>query len=159
MKRLAAALVMVLLWSASASAEGWALAPGTGIGPLTLNMTQKDAKKHLKMTENIGNRFVRYGGEENLMVQYEAGRAVMLSVYKKTIKTKTGTMSYAPHNGVGIGTPWTAAESNLGRNYLKRGLKVAKSQAPETYYAYKHLGMGFRTRGGVIVQIDIFSKN
>lgn len=159
MKRLTIVVMLALLSSTGAWAQGWALTPGSGVGPLTINMTRDDAERLLNTTENYkGSVYVKYGGEDNVLIQYSMGRAVMISVYSQVIKTKTGPREWALYRNVGIGTPWTAAESNLGRNYVSSPLKVAKSQARETYYAYKNLGLGFRTRAGVIIQVDVFEK-
>lgn len=157
MRRFGIILLTLVLLSVAAWAEVWTLSPGKGIGPLTINMTKAEAAQVLNIFEEIkGSQFIKYGADENVTVLYQGGRAVMISLHKKTLATKKGGVTWTVNGGVTVGTPWNIAESNLGRDYISRALKVARSQAPQTYYAYKNLGLGFRTSGGTIVQVDIF---
>lgn len=157
MKRLRWFWAMLALWSV-AIAQGWSVDPGKGVGPLALNMSPSQMASQLTPTEIIGSpqnpMYVRYG--EDVMVQYSSNKAVMITLNKPAIKTKAGVVKWNPVNNAGIGVAWTAVEPLLGRGYVARDLKVAKGHPRETYYAYGSRGLGFRTKAGVIIQVDIW---
>jgi hypothetical protein len=158
MMRVKVLLLAFALFATTAVAQGWTVDPGKGVGPLALNMSPTQIATQMAPTEYIGSpqnpMYVRYG--EDLMVQYASNKAVMITLNKPTVKTKAGAMKWTPPNGAGIGTAWNVVEPNLGRNYISRDLKVAKGQPRETYYAYSSKGLGFRTKGGIIVQVDVW---
>lgn len=151
--------VLIGCCSLVAWAQAWTLTPGRGVGLLTLDMSPEQASAQMKVTEVIGTarspKFVRYG--EDVLIQYEANRAVMITLNKPVVATKAGAVQWVPFSGAGIGVPWMTAEAALGRGYIARDLKVASTQPKETYYAYTKKGLGFRVKAGQIVQVDIFS--
>lgn len=150
---LALCSLTILAW-----AQGWTVTPGKGVGPLALNMSPAQVGALLAPTEYIGSQqnpmYVRYG--EELLVQYASNKAVMITLSKPTLKTKSGPVKWSPHAGAGVGVAWTAVENTLGRNYVARDLKVAKGHPREVYYAYSSQGLGFRTKGGIIDQVDVW---
>jgi hypothetical protein len=152
-------LLTVVLAATAAVAQGWTVEPGKGVGPLALHMSPTQMAAQLAPTEYIGSQqnplYVRYGGED-VLVQYASNKAVMITLNKPTVKTKAGAMKWTPYGGAGIGVAWNGVEQTLGRNYVSRDLKVAKSQPREVYYAYSSKGLGFRTRAGIIVQVDVW---
>lgn len=151
-------LVALTLLVTAAMAQGWVVDPGKGVGPLALNMSPTQVALQLTATETIGSPknplFIRYGDEA--LVQYQHNKAVMITLHNATVKTKAGPVKWTPFAGAGIGVPWTTAESALGRNYIARDLKTAKGHPRETYYAYSSKGLGFRTKAGMIVQVDVW---
>lgn len=143
--------------------QAWTVEPGKGVGPLLLNMSPSQISAQLVPGEVIGSAnnplYVRYGGKggaEDVLVQYTGNKAVMITLNKATVNTKSGPVKWNPPSGAGIGVAWNVVEPVLGRNYQSRDLKVAKSQPREVYYAYGSRGLGFRTKAGVIVQVDIW---
>ncbi len=164
MRGLRRVLFSLLVLSAAAWAQqGWKMEPGKGVGPLTLDMSPTQIATQLAPSEFIGSPnnpvFVRYGGKEgseDVLVQYVANKAVMITLNKATVKTKSGPVTWTPPSGAGIGVGWNVAEPALGRNYQSRDLKVAKGHPREVYYAYGSRGLGFRTKAGVIVQVDVW---
>ncbi len=141
----------------------WTVEPGKGVGPLMLDMTPAQMSGQMTPGEVIGSvnnpLYVRYGGRdgaEDVLVQFASNKAVMITLNKPTVKTKAGPVKWNPPSGAGIGVAWNVVEPVLGRNYQSRELKVAKSQPREMYYAYGSRGLGFRTKAGVIVQVDIW---
>lgn len=164
MKRVMWLLVLLLTASGSVIAQqAWSVEPGKSVGPLALDMTPAQIALHLTPGEVIGSAknplYVRYGGRdgaEDVLVQFAGGKAVMITLNKATLKTKAGAVKWNPPSGAGIGAAWNVVEPVLGRNYQSRDLKVAKSQPREVYYAYGSRGLGFRTKAGVIVQVDIW---
>lgn len=159
MNRVKALLLSVTVLATTALAQGWTIEPGKGVGPLALNASPAQIAAQLTPTEYIGSQqnpaFVRYGGDEAL-VQYASNKAVMITLNKPTLKTKSGPVKWTPYSGAGVGVAWTSVEPSLGRNYVARDLKVAKSQPRETYYAYSSKGLGFRVKAGLIVQVDVW---
>lgn len=139
-------------------AQGWTVVPGKSVGPLALNMSPSQIATQLTPTEYIGSPqnpvYVRYG--EELLVQYSSNKAVMITLNKPTVRSKAGAVKWSPVSGAGIGVAWTAVESTLGRDYVARDLKVAKGHPREVYYAYSSRGLGFRTKGGLIDQVDVW---
>ena len=164
MRSLRGVLFSLLVLSAAAWAQqAWTVAPGKSVGPLVLNMSPAQISAQLAPSEIIGSAnnpiFVRYGGKEgseDVLVQYAGNKAVMITLNKATVKTKSGPVAWTPPNGAGIGVGWNVAEPALGRNYQSRDLKVAKGHPREVYYAYGSRGLGFRTKAGVIVQVDVW---
>ena len=164
MKRVKWLLVFLLAAGGSVFAQqAWTVEPGKGVGPLALDMTPTQIALHLTPGEVIGSPknplYVRYGGREgteDVLVQYAGGKAVMITLNRATVKTKAGAVKWSPPSGAGIGVAWNTVEPILGRGYQSRDLKVAKSQPREVYYAYGSRGLGFRTKAGVIVQVDIW---
>lgn len=161
MKRLSAILCVVAFVATAAWAAGWVVEPGKGVGTLTLGMTPEQVASQLTATETIGSpknpKWIKYG--DSVLVEYSASKAVMITLNKATLSTKAGPVTWTPFSGAGIGTPWSSAEMALGKTYVARDLKVAKSQAKETYFAYTSKGLGFRTRAGVIVQVDVWNAH
>ncbi len=161
MLRLRAILCVVALVATAAWAAAWVVEPGKGVGTLTLGMTPEQIASQLTATETIGStnnpKWIKYGGD--ILVEYSASKAIMITLNKATVSTKAGPVTWTPFSGAGIGTPWSNAENSLGKNYVARDLKVAKSQARESYYAYTSKGLGFRTRAGVIVQVDVWNAH
>ncbi len=159
MNRVKTLLLSVTMLATAALAQGWTVDPGKGVGPLTLNASPAQIATQLTPTEYIGSpqnpAYVRYGGDE-VLVQYASNKAVMITLNKPTVKTKGGPVKWTPFSGAGVGVAWTVVEPTLGRNYVARDLKVAKSQPRETYYAYSSKGLGFRVKAGMIVQVDVW---
>ncbi len=156
-------LALLILLALPASAQGWAFQPGEAFGPIALGMTPDQVAAHLNVTEVIGSarspRFVRYGvdrNDEEVLVEYAAGRAVMVSVHKSQIQTKSGPVRWLPLQGITIGSPWATVQGILGRASDSEALKVASGHPAEIYYAYGSRGLGFRTKGGSVVQIDVW---
>jgi hypothetical protein len=162
MKRVKVLLLGLLVTTAAALAQGgWTVMPGKGVGPLALDMSPSQVGAQLTATEYIGGprnpKYVRYG--DDILVEYASNRAVLITLNKATVNTKAGAVKWTPFNGAGIGTAWTAAESVLGRGYISRDLKVGSKEPRQTYYAYASKGLGFRTKAGVIVQVDVFASH
>lgn len=154
---------LVALTTAVMAQQAWTVEPGKGVGPLALDMSPSQFAAQLTPGEVIGSPskplYVRYGGRdggEDVLVQFANNKAVMITLNRPTVKTKAGPVTWTPVSGAGIGVAWNVVEANLGRNYQSRDLKVAKSQPREVYYAYGSRGLGFRTKAGVIVQVDIW---
>ena len=158
MKTILYALVFLLISVSTATAETWAVAPGQGVGPVKLGQSPEQINSHMPGTSVLGSkrnlRFVRYG--KHALVEYSAMKAVMITLNKPVIKSAAGSIRWTPPSGAGIGVPWSVAESKLGRNYTARTLKTAKGHPKEVYYAFTRKGLGFRTKGGRIVQVDIW---
>lgn len=156
--RLRVLLVTLAMLATAAWCQGWTLEPGKGVGPLTLDMTPTQMAVQLTPTEYVGSpqrpAYVRYG--DDVLVNYSQNKAIMITLNKPTVKTKNGVIKWTPFSGAGIGVAWTTAELALGRNYVARDLKTAKGHPRETYYAYASKGLGFRTKGGVIDQVDVW---
>ncbi len=156
-------VILVLGLVVPAAAQGWAVKPGEGVGPLLLGMTPDQAAAHLNQIEVIGSprnpRYVRYGaqkGTEEVLIEYMAGKAVMISLHQGQIQTKAGPVKWIPVSGGTVGAAWNTVEGALGRGYKREALKVGSKQPPEDYYAYTSKGLGFRTRAGTIVQVDVW---
>ncbi|MCA9795759.1 MAG: hypothetical protein KC910_28320 [Candidatus Eremiobacteraeota bacterium] len=150
---------LTLLALAPVLAQGaWTAAPGEGIGPLKLSMTVTQVNNLLAPTEVIGSmqnpRYVRYG---DFLVEYASAKAVMYSWQSNTVKTKSGAVNLQLNAGIGVGTPFNMVETTFGRNYISNDLKTAKGAPRETYYAYRSLGLGFRTKAGRVAQVDIWA--
>lgn len=156
--RVKGVLLTLALIATAAFAQAWSVEPGRGVGPLVLNMSPAQIAGQLAATEYVGSQqnpmFVKYGTDA--LVQYASNKAVLITLNSNTVKTKAGAVKWTPYGGAGIGVAWNMVEPALGRNYVSRDLKVAKSQPREVYYAYASKGLGFRTRAGVIVQVDVF---
>lgn len=158
MMRVKVLLLTFALVATAALAQAWTVDPGRGVGPLALNMNPGQIAGQLAPTEYVGSQqnpmFIKYGTDA--LVQYASNKAVLITLNSNTVKTKAGAVKWTPYGGAGIGVAWNVVEPTLGRNYVARNLQVAKSQPPEKYYAYASKGLGFRTRAGVIVQVDVF---
>lgn len=157
------AFVLCLMFWASGGlsfAQGWTVDPGRGVGPLALEMSPAQIGSQLTPTEYIGSpknpAFVRYSDE--VLVQYTANKAVLITLSKPVINTKAGPVKWTPFSGAGVGIPWNSAVTILGKGYVARDLKTASSQPRETYYAYVSKGLGFRVKAGQIVQVDVFTS-
>ena len=151
-------LVTLALVATAAFAQTWTVDPGRGVGPLALNMSPSQVAGQLAATEYVGSQqtpmFVKYGTDA--LVQYSSNKAVLITLNNNTVKTKAGAVKWTPYGGAAIGVAWNVVEGTLGRNYVSRDLKVGSKQPREVYYAYSSKGLGFRTRAGVIVQVDVF---
>lgn len=160
MKRLRVLVLALALCLGALAQAAWTVNPGKGVGPLMLNMSPTQIAAHLKPSEYIGSpknpKYVRYGTGEEVLVEYSSNKAVMITLSKATVNTTAGPVKWTPFSGAGIGVAWNVVEGTLGRNYVSRDLKVARSQPREVYYAYASKGLGFRTKAGVIVQVDVW---
>lgn len=150
---------LTLLALAPVLAQGaWTAAPGEGVGPLKLAMSVNEVNNVLAPTEVIGStrnpRYIRYG---DFLVEFAAAKAVMYSWQSNSIKTKSGAVNLQLNAGIGVGTPFNMVETTYGRNYIQNDLKTAKGAPRETYYAYRALGLGFRTKAGRVAQVDIWA--
>lgn len=150
-------LAILLILSGQALAQGWVAEPGQGVGPVKLGMTIPEVASHLTPTEYIGTkknpRFIRYG---DFQAEYSVKKLVMISLHGNSFGTKSGAATFELKGGVQIGTPFTHVQTVFGRNYIQQELKTAKGAPRETYYAYRFLGIGFRTRADRVAHIDIF---
>ena len=150
--------VLAFVLSGLALAQGWAVTPGEGVGAVTLGMTPGQVQTVLIPTETVGTSsnpiFVKYGDE--LILNYEGGKAVMISLHSNSMKTKNGVVSWVPYKGVAIGTVWNAVKGQIPGTPKYQQLKTAKGYPEEFYYAYLSLGLGVRTKGGNVVQVDIW---
>lgn len=155
MRFIGLSLLLLLLMSGVAPAQTWQFVPGRGVGPLTLDMSQKEARRFLKVSQRIGSLFVKYGGNDHVVIRYVAGRAVLISLHRKTLPTINGEVPWTPYKSLSPGTPWTGVKARLGSGFVSRTLKTGRGQPAERYHAYKSLGIAFRTRAGVVVQVDV----
>jgi hypothetical protein len=155
-------LVLTLLFVLSGSvwAQGWTVSPGEGVGALTLGMTSSQAKAILTPTDIVGSPnnplFIKYG--EELVVQYEASKIAMISLHSKTFQTKQGPVTWIPYKGLAIGAPWNTVVNQIPGNKKSRQLETAKGYPIEVYHAYLALGLGVRTKGGNVVQVDVWDR-
>ena len=136
------------------------MAPGEGVGALTLGMSMSAAETLLVATEKIGTpsspKFVRYGDE--LLIEYAGNQAIMISLHKNSFKTKNGTVSWSPYKGASVGAVWNAVVNQLPAGKISRKLETAKGHPEEFYHAYTNIGLGFRVKGGTIVQVDVWNS-
>lgn len=161
MKSFRVFLILFAVWlSGSALAQGWAVTPGEGVGAVTLGMTTGQASAVLTPTDTIGPSsnpvFIKYG--EELLINYEGGKAVMISLHKNTFKSKSGAVSWVPYKGVAIGSVWNAVKGQLPGMAKSHQIKTAKGYPEEFYYAYLNLGFGVRTKGGKVDQVDVWAR-
>jgi hypothetical protein len=153
-------VTMLFVLSSSVWAQGWVVSPGEGVGALTLGMTSSQTKAILTPTDVVGSPknplFIKYG--EELIVQYEANKVAMISLHSKTFKTKQGPVTWTPYKGLSIGAPWNAVVSQIPGSKKSRQLETAKGYPVEYYHAYLRLGLGVRTKGGNVVQVDVWDR-
>ena len=153
-------LTLFLVLTGSVWAQGWAVTPGEGVGALTLGMTSSQVEAILKPTDVVGSPknplFIKYG--EELIVQYEVSKVAMISLHSKTFNTKQGPVTWTPYKGLTIGTPWNAVVNQIPGSKKSRQLETAKGYPAEFYHAYLQLGLGVRTKGGNVVQIDVWDR-
>lgn len=160
MRRFVQILLLSMLVSPTALAQGWSVNPGDGVGAISLGMTSSQVSAVLTPTRHFGPKrnpaLVEYGS--GLMVEYEGNKAVIISLHKNSFKTKSGPVSWTPYKGASIGAAWNSVASQLPMRRLERKMPTAKGHPKETYYAYTDLGLGFRVRGGSIVKVDVWAK-
>lgn len=155
-------LLVLLCCSFPASADGvsqWEVVPGKNIGPVALDMSPSQVSQFGEMGETIGgnkNPVFAYYNKEDFLVYYSAGKAILISVYNPQVLMGGKRLPVKTSGGVQVGMSWGEVVARLGQPSVSRGLKVAKSQLPETYYSYDS-GLGFRVQGSVVVQIDVWS--
>lgn len=144
------AVVGVHAWAA-----GWTIVPGSSVGPLALGASWKtcDALLHRDDKDAViqdaaGVHYARY--KEGIDLHVDRGNILEIIVKSPTSMTVEG--------GIKVGATVNQMEAAFGRSYTAQALKVAKSQAPETYYAYTSRGIGFIARSGVIYQIAVWPK-
>lgn len=151
-----ALVVAMPVWGQAAAT--WTVEPGKAVGPIQLGMTMEQVAQHLTATEYIPRtrqpKFVRY--EDGLQVEYDAGKALMITVSKPSVTVKGKPIQLVAPGNVQVGQPWSQVELNYGRSDLSRDLKVARGQARQVYHAYTSRGLGFRTDGPTMVQIDVY---
>lgn len=151
---------ILILVSGPTLAQGWAVTPGEGVGAVSLGMTAGQMKAVMTPTDIVGSEnnplFIKYG--EEFIVQYEAGKVAMISLHSNSFKTKSGTVSWTPYHGASIGAPWNVVANQIQAPKKTRQLKTAKGYPEEFYHAYLGLGLGIRTKGGNVVQVDVWDK-
>lgn len=151
---------MLILISASALAQGWGVTPGEGVGAISLGMTSGQVKAILNQSEVVGSEknpiFIKYG--EEILMQYEGGKVVMISLHSNSFKTKNGNVSWTPYKGAVIGAPWNTVAAQIAGAKQSRQIKTAKGYPEEFYHAYLGLGFGVRTKGGNIAQVDVWAR-
>lgn len=154
-------LAMLMLWSISvgvASAQGWTVKPGEGVGAISVGATPSALEAFLQSTRKIGPStkpaFVEY--TDALIIEFEANKAVTISLHKNTFPTRSGVVSWVPYRGAAIGTPWNTVVNQIQGRKLSRKLPTAKGYPDEYYHAYPDLGIGFRVKGGAIEQVDVW---
>lgn len=151
-------MLWVCLMVGMALAQDWTVTPGEGVGALTVEMPLSSAAAILKPTRTIGPAgnpaFVEYGKE--LMIEYDSKRAAMISLHGNTFNTKAGAVNWTPYKGAKIGASWNSVASQMTSRKLSRKLPTAKGYPAEFYYAYPDQGIGFRVKGGSIIQVDLW---
>lgn len=158
-KKLLLTLILAVATVTGLQAQGWTVTPGEGVGALTLGMARTSADAVLKPTEKIGiqnnPQYVRYGPE--LLIEYNANKAIMISLHSNSFQTKNGAVSWVPYKGAAVGVPWTTVVGQLPANKVSQKLKTAKGHPEEFYHAYTGIGLGFRVKAGTIVQVDVWN--
>lgn len=139
--------------------SSWVVTPGEGVGAINLGITTTAAETVLNVSERIGAKnnpkFVRYGDE--ILIEYSSNQAVMISLHKNTFNTRNGPVTWVPYKGAAIGVAWNNVVSQLPYDKISRQLKTASGHPEEFYHAYMNLGLGFRVKGGVIDQVDVWN--
>ncbi len=161
MKSYIGLLVSILfLVSGPAVAQGWAVTPGEGVGAISLGMTSGQVKAIMNPTDVVGSEnnplFIKYG--EEFIVQYEVSKVAMISLHSNSFKSKNGTVTWVPYKGAAIGAPWSAVDPQIAAPKKSRKLQTAKGYPEEYYHAYLGLGLGIRTKGGNVVQVDVWDR-
>lgn len=88
---------------------------------------------------------------------YQNDRAMMISLHSKAVKTRQGgTASWSLPGGITIGTPWSVTKQRFGTGFITKNIPTAKGEPVQAYYSYRNLGLGFRTAGRIIDEVDIF---
>ena len=159
MKGLNLILALVLVQSASVYAQDWTLKPITGFGPLLLGMTPSQVETFLEPTEVIGPAdeplFVKYS--EQLTCQFEAGKVTLISLHENSLITKQGSVTVAPYKRLSIGESWRSAVIRIPGP--KKTSQLLCASRNERYQAYLELGLGVRTKNGIVVQVDLWKPN
>ena len=165
MKMKAAALAAgLLLLSSQAWAAPWKIQPGVGVGPVLLGAelksTDPSLSKNLNIEEKIADggilKWVKY--KEGLELHIDRGKILQIIVHRATMAGKQGPLELEAEGGIKIGSTVQQMEQMYGRGYTAQDLKVAKSQASETYFAYVSKGIGLIACQGRIVQIAVWPR-
>lgn len=154
--------LLAVCWSvvqAGAWAVPWKVVPGDSVGPIRLGAQYVEANKHLTPHEAIGSTaqgYLRY--KEGIELECVNQKITQIVINKSVFTAPSGPVEVAMDGNLRIGASVAQMESALGRGYEARDLKVAKSQPPETYYAYKSRGLGVLVRAGKVVQFAIWPR-
>ncbi len=142
----------------AAGAETWQLVPGEGLGPIKVGMNAQELCRALPPKEIEGSQINPFLliYDEGLVVKCEGGVVdiIIVTELSNTVNGTPVTIGLPP--GVQFGQSARDLVGKLGSNYISSPLKVAKSQTPETVYAYLQYGFGFRERGGKVVDVNVF---
>lgn len=155
-------ILSILFCSGLATAQGWAVTPGDGVGAISVGMSTKAADLVLNPTRRLDGKgglpdIVEYGSE--MVIEFDnAGRATIISLLSNTIQTKNGSVKWNPYHGAAIGTPWTQVVGRISSRKMSHKLPTAKGHPNEDYHAYPRLGIGFRVKGGAISRVDIWQS-
>lgn len=151
---LLAALLTGPLW-----ADTWKVVGGVGVGPLRLGDSYLAANKVMTPDSLAGDPSMPYlKYKEGVDVACSGQKIVEIVIRKSSFQGRTGPVDILCDGNLRIGASVAQMEAALGRGYTSRDLKVAKTQQPETYYAYVSRGLGVQTRGGKVLQISVFQR-
>lgn len=157
-KTLLSVLLCLGVMVSVASAQGWTVTPGEGVGAVTVDSTLGSLETILKATRKIGPEtkpaFVEFG--KALVVEFESNKAVTISLHENSFATKNGNVSWVPYKGGAIGTAWNTVAPQITSRKLSRKLPTAKGYPEEFYHAFPDLGLGFQVKGGAIARVDIW---
>ena len=161
MKKLLLILPLLVALLAPVAAQQWTVTPGDGVGAISVGMTPSSLSVLVNPTRTIGKpsnpMLIEYGKE--LMVEFDSKKAVIISLHKNSFQTKNGPVSWVPYKGAAIGTSWNTVASQIAGRKISRALPTAKGHPKEDYHAFPSLGIGFQTRGGKIVKVDIWKSS
>ena len=151
----------ILFLTASAQATPWKIQPGVGVGPVLINGDSKTAdaafnRKEVLTTHGGTGRWINY--KEGLELELESGKILQIVVPEPSLSSKQGSLEFELDGGIRVGSTVAQMETALGKNYQTQDLKVASTQAAETYYAYVSRGIGFMVRQGKIFRIMVWPK-
>jgi len=139
--------------------ETWKLNPGVSLGPIPLGQKYQVANKVLTPKDFLGTAqesLLRY--KEGIYLEVIDKQITRIIINESSFEGKTGKVEIAAPGNLVIGSSQATMEQALGRNYLTKDIPVAKSEPKESYFIYQQMALGFRTKGGKIVEISTWTK-
>lgn len=133
--------------AAAAEAEGGEIAPGKGVGPITLGMSQQELVRQWgppqeKARNQDGSELYDYGEARGVLIFLKEDRVAQLIVL---------TPAWSAPSGAKVGTPWPEVRAFLGQPE-----EMLRGQTPdESRYWYRRRGIVFILKGRRVAAIVV----